>query len=140
MVEIWFWVVYLFIYSYGVLLAPRSWGEIFEIESSDDVAQIISLVFVLTHIVDEMDQAAAKIPRWTADGVRFGVGRWWASHWNKFDFAMCDCATPPHRARGLRSLALCRQCSRPALRAYRTPCWQPRDGALMRVRGGPGTS
>mmetsp|Transcript_24105 Transcript_24105/g.71908 ORF Transcript_24105/g.71908 Transcript_24105/m.71908 type:complete len:1996 (-) Transcript_24105:489-6476(-) len=72
----WMWYnIYLLIYSFASLIQPKSWGEVFEFNDYfNDSIEVLSLIFVLTHVIEEVHEAYAD--------------QWWASNWNKWDFVM----------------------------------------------------
>lgn len=90
-VEAILYLTYLLIYSYASLLSPRSWSDVFSFTSQfiwDDVLQVVSLIFVLSHIAEEVHEATWGINEYTFDGIRQGVLLWWESYWNKWDAIM----------------------------------------------------
>jgi hypothetical protein len=93
----------LLIYSYASLLSPKTWSQVFEGQKSkfsteaknrvlsstfDDTVQILSLVFVLTHVMAEVDQIIRVMHVWSSDEVIRAIAQWWDSHWNKWDLFM----------------------------------------------------
>jgi hypothetical protein len=53
-VECLFWALYLLIYSYATLLKPRSWRAVIDGHSRDSAIEILSVVFVLSHVIQEV--------------------------------------------------------------------------------------
>lgn len=89
-IECIFYMLYLLVYSYATLLAPRPWSEVFEFTAPviDDFAQITALVFILSNVFEEIREATWSIKEWSAMGVSTGLGVWWSSYWNRWDFVM----------------------------------------------------
>eukprot|EP00041_Stephanoeca_diplocostata_P014211 m.255713 g.255713 ORF g.255713 m.255713 type:complete len:488 (-) comp19623_c0_seq8:185-1648(-) len=76
-IDVVFFLLFLCLFSVSALLRTVSWAEILSLESGDNWIQLVTYAWLLTHILDEIEQCAYQ-----------GVAVWRLSKWNVADCVM----------------------------------------------------